>query len=108
MKKLFLILGTSLFMVMFLSACAEKEIIIKKEINHVHTPIPKVQQKPEFIPYQAAVVEIDNKKYYLIDMDSGLIMIDNYQRFKLWSMRNYILLLDLRKDYLKKSKKQKD
>lgn len=105
MKKLFLILGISLILI-FITGCAEKEIVVKKEILYIHTVIPEVQSKPEFIPYQAAIVKMDGKKYYLIDEDSGLIMVDNYQRFKLWSMQNYILLLDLRKEYLK-SKKDK-
>ena len=103
MKKLFLTLVISI--TFFITGCVEKEIIVKKEILNIHTPIPEVSKKPEFIQYQASIVEIDKKKYYLIDFDSGTIMTDNYQRFKLWSMRNYILLLDLRKEYLKSIKK---
>jgi len=101
MKMPYSILVTSVILLIGLifTGCVEKEIIVKTKIQRIYTPIPKVSTKPEFIPYQASIVEIDKKKYYLIDESSGLIMVDNYQRFKLWSMRNYILLLDLRKDY---------
>ena len=104
MKKLFLILGISINM-FFIAGCAEKELVIKKKILYIHTPIPNISKKPEFIPYQASIVELDKKKYYLIDLKSGIIMVDNFRRFKLWSMQNYIILNNLRKDYLKSIKK---
>jgi len=101
MKPLkFLILGFSILLL----GCTEPtppKIIVKDKLIYVSPEIPNISNPPIAQEYQVLSARINKKDYYLIPVDDGLIMTNNWERYRIWAVTNYNILQKLKKHNVK-------
>jgi len=68
----------------------EAEVITK--IEQVQKICPSPLTKPQFIPYETQIIEIDGKVYYAVSREDGLILSSNWISYKNWAETNYKLM----------------
>ncbi len=102
MKILILkVLVSSFILLLFTGCwpCPEPEIIVRDKLVYIDKPIPEINKPPVQMSYNVDYIKFNNKTYYLISLGDGAIMMSNYDRYKIWSLNNYDILKELKRNY---------
>ncbi|RLA82346.1 MAG: hypothetical protein DRG78_07455 [Epsilonproteobacteria bacterium] len=98
MKIVFQILVFSFIVTLFSGCfCKHPEILVQTKTEYIQHIIPNIDQAPKGLVYNVQYIKINNTDYYLMTLDDGTILINNWTRYKIWSENNYNILKDLKK-----------
>lgn len=76
---------------LLLTGCSQK-LPIQEKIVYRDKQCPTPRPKPDFIKYQALILEINGEEYYAFPKSEAIKLVTNWVSYREWAEANYELI----------------
>ena len=80
-----------LLLVLILTGCGSTQPLVP-EVRYLEKECPTPKAQPEFIPYEAIILEINGEEYYALPKSEAVKLGTNWISYKSWAETNFKLM----------------